>query len=315
MLATAGDFPTGAGWAFEFKWDGVRALVWVDGGRARAVSRNGHDITGSVPELRPLGEAVGSDQVLLDCELVALDEHARPRFSYLQHRLQVGSATAVRRAADRYPASVILFDLLHLNGRSLLDDTYDQRRRQLEDLDLAGPGWAVTPSFTSESGQEVMRIATGAGMEGVVAKRRASHYQAGRRSHDWIKTKSQRSQEVVIGGWTPGQGNRRELFGSLLLGIPGAGADAPLEYVGKVGTGFSRAAMGQVLGALIPLTRDTSPFGSPLPPEAGRQMTWVEPVVVGEVRFSEWTPDGRFRHPVWRGLRADKSAPEVARDP
>ena len=314
MLATAGDVPTGNGWAYEFKWDGIRVLVWIDGGRARALSRNGHDITPSFPEFRRLGEAVGSHQALLDGELVVLDEDGRPRFSRLQHRLQVESANSVRRAADRDPASVILFDLLHLDGRSLLDSTYDERRRLLEDLELAGPDWAVAPSFTEESGDEVLRAAAKIGMEGVVAKRRTSPYRPGRRSHDWIKTKTQRTQEVVIGGWTPGRGNRRDLFGSLLLGIPAPGEGGALEYVGKVGTGFSHEAMVELLRSLTRVVRQKSPFGRPLPRDVGSDMTWVRPEIVGEVRFSEWPPDGRFRHPVWRGLRADKSADEVVRE-
>jgi bifunctional non-homologous end joining protein LigD len=314
MLATAGDIPTGRGWAYEFKWDGVRVLVRIDGGRARALSRNGHDLTASFPELRRLGEAMGSRQAILDGELVVLDEDGRPRFSRLQHRLQVVAAGNVKRAAARDPAGLILFDLLHLDGRSLLDSTYDDRRRLLESLELAGSEWAVTPSFTEESGDEVLKTAARIGMEGVVAKRRSSPYRPGKRSHDWIKTKTQRTQEVVIGGWTPGRGNRRDLFGSLLLGIPDRNDGDALEYVGKVGTGFSRDAMDALLGSLGRIARKRSPFGRPLPRDVGTAMTWVRPVIVGEVRFSEWTPDGRLRHPVWRGLRPDKSAGEVVRE-
>lgn len=313
MLATAGDIPTGDGWAYEFKWDGVRVLVWIDGGRARALSRNGHDITASFPEFRQLGEAVGSHQAILDGELVVLDEEGRPRFSRLQHRLQVESTSSVKRAADRDPASVVLFDLLHLDGRSLLDSTYDDRRRALEGLGLAGSRWAITPSFT-EPGEQVLRTAAANGMEGVVAKRRTSIYRPGRRSPDWIKTKTHRTQEVVIGGWIPGQGNRRDLFGSLLLGIPAPDEGGALAYVGKVGTGFSHETMVELLRALKRIVRTKSPFAQPLPAEVGREMTWVRPVTVGEVQFSEWTPDGRFRHPVWRGLRSDKSADEVVRE-
>jgi bifunctional non-homologous end joining protein LigD len=315
MLATAGELPTGPGWAFEFKWDGVRVLVWVDGGRARALSRNGHDITGSFPELRRLGEAIGSDQVLLDGELVVLDPDGTPRFSRLQHRLQVGSAAGVARAAERDPASVILFDLLHLNGRALLAAGYDERRGLLEGLGLSGPDWGVTPSFTEETGADVLSIATAVGMEGVVAKRRDSPYRAGKRSKEWVKTKAQRTQEVVVGGWTPGQGNRRDVFGSLLLGVPDPGQGGALAYVGKVGTGFSQSDLVDLSAALGRVGRATSPFGAPLPTEVGRVAHWVRPEVVGEVRFSEWTPDGRLRHPVWRGRRTDKSADEVVREP
>ncbi len=158
--------------------------------------------------------------------------------------------------------------------------------------------------------------ALGMGMEGVVAKRRASTYRPGRRSPDWVKTKPEHTQEVVIGGWTTGEGSRRTTFGALVLGVPDGGSRTrPLTFVGKVGTGFDEAARTDLLAALRPLTRATPPF-DPAPPTAvARVATWVRPVLVGEVAFREWTRDGHLRHPVWRGLRADKSADEVVREP
>jgi bifunctional non-homologous end joining protein LigD len=314
MLATPGALPEDGGdWAFEFKWDGIRVLLWIDGGRPRAVSRAGREITTAFPELRELAAAVGSDQLLLDGELVALDESGRPRFSRLQHRMHVSTAKDATRAAGLNPASMIAFDLLHLNGRSMLDLPYDERRDQLEQLGLAGPSWGVTPSFTEESGAAVLRTATELGMEGVVAKRRSSSYRPGARSHDWIKVKSQRTQEVVIGGWSEGQGERSATFGALLLGIP-AGRGA-LTYIGKVGTGFTSAARVELLSTLKTRTRTTSPFVEKLPASQERAAHWVRPDQVGEVRFSEWTPDGHLRHPVWRGIRVDKSAKDVHREP
>ncbi len=312
MLAVPGDHPPeGNDWSYEFKWDGIRVLLWVDGGRVRAVTRNGNDTTGSFPELREFGESVGSDQLLLDGELVALDEHGRPSFSRLQRRMHVTSATAVRRAAAADPASLVLFDVLHHNGRSLLASPYHQRRGYLESLGLGGPRWVVTPAFTDEPGSEALRIATEVGMEGVVAKRLDSPYRPGVRSRDWVKVKCQRTQEVVIGGWTPGQGSRRQLFGSLLLGLPVPGHKGKLHYAGKVGTGFTQSAMEDLLARLTPLVRRTSPFDEDLRHEGGTTATWVRPLIVGEVRFSEWTPDRRFRHPVWRGVRLDKSPTDV----
>jgi bifunctional non-homologous end joining protein LigD len=314
MLATSGALPDNGGeWAFEFKWDGIRVLLWIDGGRPRAVSRGGREITVAFPELRELAAAVGSDQVLLDGELVALDESGRPRFSRLQHRMHVSEAKDAKRAASLNPASMIVFDLLHLNGRSLLDLPYDERRDQLEQLGLAGPSWGVTPSFTGEPGAAVLRTANELGMEGVVAKRRASTYRPGTRSHDWIKVKSQRSQEVIIGGWTDGQGERSATFGALLLGIPAA--RGALTYIGKVGTGFTNSAREELLSKLKSRTRATSPFVDRLPASQERVAHWVRPDQVGEVRFSEWTPDGHLRHPVWRGIRIDKTAKEVRREP
>lgn len=314
MLATPGDLPSGRGWAFEFKWDGIRVLLWVDGGRPRAVSRNGKDVTGAFPELRDLAEAVGSDQLVLDGELVVLGADGRPTFSRLQHRIHVQKSKDVTRAAARDPASFVVFDLLHLNGRSLLGLPYDDRRAQLEQLEIAGPSWGIAPSFTEEPADAVLRTAVSLGMEGVVAKRRSSTYQPGVRSPDWIKVKDQRTQEVVIGGWTIGQGDRADTFGALLLGIPAEGSPATLTYVGKVGTGFSRSAREELLKKLEAGVRRTSPFSEPLPAVVGKDLHWVRPTVVGEVRFSEWTPDGRLRHPVWHGVRTDKSVKEVRRE-
>ncbi len=314
MLAVPGDLPAGGGWAFEFKWDGIRVLLWIDGGRPRAVSRGGKDVTGAFPELRHLAEAVGSNQVILDGELVALGEDGRPSFSRLQHRIHVQKPKDATRAAARDPVSFVVFDLLHLNGRSLIGLTYDERRAQLVQLGIAGPSWGVAPSFTEEPADAVLRSAVSLGMEGVVAKRRSSTYQPGVRSPDWIKVKDQRTQEVVIGGWTDGQGDRTDTFGALLLGIPAEGSPAKLTYVGKVGTGFSRSAREELLGKLGAAVRRTSPFSEPLPATVGKGIHWVRPATVGEVRFSEWTPDGRLRHPVWRGLRTDKSAGEVRRE-
>jgi bifunctional non-homologous end joining protein LigD len=316
MLAVPADRPPeGDDWVYEFKWDGIRVLLWVDGGRVRAVTRNGNDTTGSFPELREFGEAVGSAQLLLDGELVALDEHGHPSFSRLQRRLHVTSAGGVRKAAAADPASLMLFDLLHRDGRSLLGAPYRQRRQQLESLGLSGPSWAVTPVFTDDPGSEALRIAAELGMEGVVAKRRDSVYRPGARSRDWVKVKNHRTQEVVVGGWTPGQGNRRNLFGSLLLGLPADGRKGVLRYAGKVGTGFTQAAIEDLLERLQPLARKSSPFDEDLAREVGADVTWVRPVLVGEVRFSEWTPDHRFRHPVWRGIRADKSPADVDYEP
>ena len=336
MLATAGDLPSGTGadkgqWAFEFKWDGIRVLLWIDGGRPRAETRNGNDVTVAFPELRELAGAVGSDQVVLDGELVALDEEGRPRFSRLQHRMHIASAREAAAAAAKYPASMIVFDVLHLNGRSLLDSSYDERRAVLEGLKIAGPSWGVTPSFTDDAGADVMRSAVEIGMEGVVAKRRSSIYRPGVRSRDWIKAKHERTQEVVVGGWSDGQGERKATFGALLLGIPveggaaertgarrsggagSAGGALRLTYVGKVGTGFTEADRREVLSKLTP--RATSPFAGELPAAVVRGAHWVRPDLVGEVRFTEWTPDGVLRHPVWRGERIDKSVREVVREP
>ncbi len=315
MLATAGQLPPDDGdWAYEFKWDGMRALIWIDGGRPRAVSRNDKDITSSFPELRAFGEAMGSRQALLDAELVVLGADGKPSFAQLQHRMHASSPASVRKAAASHPVSVVIFDLLHRDGASLIDLDYDHRRSALEDLDIGAPGWAITPSFTSDEGSRVFRAAVELGMEGVVAKRRSSTYQPGRRSRDWIKVKNQHMQEVVIGGFTQGNGSRRHDFGALLLGVPSNG-HRTLTFVGKVGTGFSDRSRAELATELQGMVRVTSPFDQRLPAAIERDATWVTPRLVGEVRYSEWTPDGNLRHPVWRGLRPDKAAKEVRREP
>ena len=317
MLATAGGLPADdRPWAYEFKWDGIRALAWVDGGRARARSRTGADITASFPELRALGEAMGSNQAVLDGELVVLEEGGRPSFSRLQHRLQLTGPKAVARTAREHPVSFVIFDLLHLNGHSVIGATYDQRRALLEQLELGGPTWGLTPSFTDEPGADVLAAAARLRMEGVVAKRRESLYRPGKRSSDWIKVKNQRTQEVVVGGWTRGRGSRGSTFGALLLGLASPTSPRRLSFVGKVGTGFSQSAREELLARLRPLERTTSPFDA----ELGRSVvgdgaSWARPELVGEVRFTEWTPDGHLRHPSWRGLRMDKRPGDVRREP
>lgn len=307
MLAVAGDLPAGGGWSYEMKWDGVRALVAVEGGRVRIRSRRGNDITVSYPELRGLGEALGSRQVLLDGELVAVDGGGRPSFELLQQRMHVSDATRARRLAATVPVTFMAFDVLHLDGTSTMGDTYDARRATLESLDLHGSHWATPPSFPGP-GADVLEAATESGLEGVVAKRRRDPYRPGRRSGSWIKVKAFRTQEVVVGGFTTGQGRRSRSLGALLVGLP---TPDGLRYAGKVGTGFSDAALADLLDTLGSLRRPSSPFTGALPRGQATGATWVEPSLVGEVRFSEWTRDGRLRQPAWRGLRPDKAPDEV----
>jgi bifunctional non-homologous end joining protein LigD len=315
MLATADELPRDARrWAFEFKWDGYRALVWSEGGRAHARSRNGHDLTVAFPEVRQVGAAMGTHQVVLDGELVVFDESGRPSFSRLQHRNGITQPRDVERAAKRDPASYVVFDVLHLDGRSTLGDTYDERRALLEGLGAGGVAWALTPSFVDIEGERVLKTAVELGMEGVVAKRRDSLYRPGTRTKEWIKVKAERTQEAVIGGWTPGNGNRRDTFGALLLGIP-SDTKGKLRFIGKVGTGFTDDARDKLLAVLAPSVREETPFDVPLARAVlGGTPTWVRPALVGEVRFIEWTPDGRLRHPVWRGLRHDKRPKDVVRE-
>ncbi len=311
MLATLGTLPAeDRDWAFEMKWDGVRAIVFVDGGRVTVRSRNDRDVTVSYPELRALGEAMGSAQAVLDGEIVTFDAHGRPSFGQLQQRMHVASAASARSLAASDPAVLLLFDVLHLDGRSLLSLPYRERRAILEGLDLQGPSWQTPPAFAGR-GADAVAASQEQQLEGVVAKRQTSPYLAGRRSPDWIKIKNVRTQEVVVGGWSPGKGRRAGGIGALLLGLPGPDG---LRYIGQVGTGFTQDALDDLGRRLHRLARKTSPFRPEVPRADARDAEWVSPKLVGEVRFSEWTSDQRLRHPSWRGLRPDKAPDEVVRE-
>ncbi len=309
MLCRPGDLPErDAGLAYEMKWDGVRAVAYVDGGRVRYVSRNDLDVTVSYPELRGLGDALASHPAVVDGEIVALDDGGRPSFRLLQQRMHVADAARARRLADTVPVSYMIFDVLHLDGRSTLELSYDERRARLESLHLAGPSWATPPAFVDASGADVFGAAVDQGLEGVVAKRRDSPYRPGQRPGTWVKVKHFRTQEVVIGGWTPGKGARSGDIGALLLGLPEVGG---LRYVGKVGTGFTDETLHDLGSRLASLEQTTSPFAGVLPKAQVAGARWAEPALVGEVRFTEWTGERRLRHPSWRGLREDKTPGDV----
>ena len=312
MLAKSGEVPKdGAKWAYEFKWDGIRAIVYVEGGRVRALTRNAKPLGPAFPELSDIGLHLGSTSAILDGEIVALDDQGRPNFSALSHRLHLTSKAAVDKAARVTPASFFAFDLLYLDGHSLVARPYDARRRLLEALKLQGETFATPISVTGRKASDVIAVAAERGLEGVVIKRRNSPYEAGQRSGDWIKIKSYRAQEVVVGGWTNGKGALSDTLGALLLGIPDG---KQLTYVGKVGTGFTRAQRQALLTVLAPLSRTTSPFGAPLSASETALAHFVRPSLVGEVSFAEWTPDGHLRQPAWRGIRSDKTARDVVRE-
>jgi bifunctional non-homologous end joining protein LigD len=298
-------------WALEMKWDGVRALAYCDG-PVRLVSRTGEDITAAYPELRGLGPALGKHQALLDGEVVALSESGWPDFEALQPRMHVRSAEAARLLAAEYPVTYLIFDLLHLDGRPLLDAPYHERRALLDGLALNGPRWQTPPSFTGEPGAQLQAVSRQHGLEGVVAKRLDSRYEPGKRSGSWRKVKNMRRQEAVIGGWRPGKGNRTGQIGSLLVGVQEPGG---LAYAGHVGTGFTDRTLRMLTERLAPLRRNTSPFDAPLPANHGRDAVWAEPVLVAEVAFTGWTRAGRMRAPSYRGLRTDKDPAEVTREP
>jgi bifunctional non-homologous end joining protein LigD len=312
MLATSGGGlpPDDDQWAYEFKWDGVRALVYVNGGRARAESRNLLDITGSYPELAEMAAAQGQRQLLLDGELVVFDATGRTDFGHLQQRMKLTGA-AVRRAMKDYPAVFLAFDVLHVDGLDVTGLPYVERRQVLEDLELDGPSWQTPPHFVG-GGAAVLEASVERGYEGIMAKRLDKPYAPGRRVDHWRKVKNIRRQELVIGGWTQGEGRRTGEIGSLLLGVYDGDA---LRYAGHVGTGFTDKTLQELKKALKPLRRKESPFAGAVPRPIQAKSTFVDPSLVCEVEFTEWTRDGKLRHPSFKGLRHDKDPLDVVREP
>ena len=300
MLAKAsahGLPPDDEHWSFEIKWDGVRALTYSEPGRIRFESRNRNDITNSYPELKALNRALSSHRAILDGEIVAFDENGRPSFGRLQGRMHVGSESAARRRMKDAPVHYMAFDLLWLDGHSLMDLPYEERRTRLMELELQGPHWQ-TPDHVVGNGAAVLAASLENGLEGVVAKRLDSPYLPGRRSPCWLKVKNVRREDVVVGGWLPGEGKRRERIGALLVGVPDEGR---LRYAGRVGTGFTEFELDRLARVLE--QRDDPPFaGDPKPP---RGAVWVQPTRVAEVEFTEWTSDGMMRHPSYKGLREE----------
>jgi bifunctional non-homologous end joining protein LigD len=307
MLATAGPLPTGPGWAYEFKWDGVRTLADVGPAGLVLVSRLGNEVTAAYPELA--GVAGVAEDVLLDGEVVSFVD-GRPSFSALQNRMHVRAAAQARRLAAQLPVTYLVFDVLRLYGVDLKDRPFAERRATLERLAPDGPHWTVSPIF--DDGPATAQAATENGLEGVVAKRLSSVYRPGYRTAEWVKVRYGRRQEFVVGGWEHGEGGRAGGIGSLLLGV--YDDEGRFVYAGQVGTGFTAATLESMRKRLTPLVVDRSPFVA-LPADVrGRVITWVAPEVVVEVEFAEWTPDGRLRFASFQGVRNDKSPAEVVRE-
>jgi bifunctional non-homologous end joining protein LigD len=314
MLATLGELPPASAdndFAYETKFDGVRVTAYLTSGTCRLMTRNDIDVTATYPEVTGLVAGAGDVDLIIDGEVVAFEAGTgRSSFEALQPRVHLQGKAAIERIAERIPVTYCIFDVLFLDGQSTMDLPYDQRRTVLEGLDLDGPHWS-TPPYRRGGGADALARSKQAGDEGILAKRITSRYEPGRRSREWIKVKNLRTQEVVVGGWSPGKGARAGTIGSLLLGVPG---ESGLAYVGKVGTGFTQAALANLRGTLNRLSRPTSPFATEVPRPDARGVHWTAPELVGEVEFGEWTRDGRLRQPRWRGDRPEKRPEEVVRE-
>jgi bifunctional non-homologous end joining protein LigD len=308
MLATLGTVATiddESEWAFEMKWDGVRAIAEVRDGEVRLFSRNGLEITAGYPDLAQLADAVDSDAVL-DGEIVALGKGNRPDFGLLQGRMHLRGKADVERAVKEIPVHFMVFDVLEAHGRSVTAEEYTERREELEATVTPGDRIEVPPAFEGDL-DAAMRSSLELGLEGVMAKKREGTYSPGSRTRTWIKLKHHRAQEVVVVGWRPGHGNRERRVGSLLLGVPDGDS---LRYVGRVGTGFDERALDEMLPRLKRLSRKTS-AATDVPAADARDAEWVTPRLVGEVEFAEWTSTRRLRQATWRGWRPDKDLADV----
>ncbi|GIL30872.1 non-homologous end-joining DNA ligase [Actinocatenispora comari] len=297
MLAVAGELPTGPGWSYEFKWDGIRAIAEISGGRLRLSARSGADITVAYPELGGLAGLPG--ELVIDGEVAVLGP-AGPSFAALAERMHVRDAHRAAALAARLPVTYLIFDLLAADGTDLTAQPYRTRRAALRDRVADGPHWLVPPVF--DDGAATWAAAEENGLEGVVAKRLDGQYRPGRRSADWIKVKRVHHDDLVVGGYRPGA----RTIGALLVGeYDGAG----LRYRGRVGGGISAAKERQLLDLLAPLAADASPFADPVPAEDARGAHWVTPTIVVEVTYGNRTTDGRLRFPRLNRIRTDREVP------
>jgi bifunctional non-homologous end joining protein LigD len=305
MLASpTASIPTGDRWVHEVKWDGMRVLADVAGGRLSLTSRTERDVTVAFPEL--LGLADEYEDLLLDGEVVLLDR-GLPSFASLAERFHVTDARKAAQLAAAKPVTYMAFDLLRLYGVDLTSRSWSERRATLDRLELATARWQTPPTFAD--GASLFAATREEGLEGVVSKRVDSPYRPGQRSPDWLKSPHRRTTSVVIGGWRPESTDpSARRLGAVLVGLPGTGG---LRFAGRVGAGLAGAAGAALLGELSPLKVDESPFAVPVPAEDAQGVRWVRPVLVADVQSLGLGSGGRLRQPAWKGLRTDLTVDDL----
>ena len=301
MKATVGELPSGEEWAFELKWDGMRIEAICPPNDLLLRSLSGRDVTSSYPELNSLPEALGTSAVF-DGEVVVFEDD-RPSFGRLQHRIHV--ETPSQRLVSDHPVVYIVFDLLELDGQSLLTLPYRDRRTILSDFLDDGPSWRVPPIVEGD-GSSLLALAEDRGLEGVVAKRLSSLYQPGTRTPHWLKVKVRLRQEFVVVGWLPGQGTLDGQIGSLLLAV---WDDGRLRFAGAVGSGLGDRDRAHLTPLLI---EAPCPFDDP--PRLAKPPTWTQPTIVAEIEYGSWPADSLLRHPVYAGLLPDHDPSQVVRE-
>jgi bifunctional non-homologous end joining protein LigD len=323
MLAKPGEVPESDSeeWAYEIKWDGIRALGFSNRGKWSMLSRRQEDVSGRYPELLAIAEAIGDRSAVVDGEVVALGSDGRPRFQLIQSRMGLSSPAAVQAKMKQQPVDYVIFDLLHLDGESTRELPYTERRELLEGLGLDGPRWRV-PRYRLDGGADLLEAARRQGLEGIVSKRTDSPYRPGKRTGEWTKTRVWKRQEFVIGGYIPGEGSRAKRVGSVLVGYYDKrrselrrGQKQVLHFAGGVGSGLKESDLAFLTRELRKRERPDSPFdvGHPTGPKA-RFAVWCEPELVGEVSWTEWTNQGTLRQPAFKGLRDDKDPREVVKE-
>jgi bifunctional non-homologous end joining protein LigD len=302
MLATRGDHvPTGDDWRHEVKWDGMRVLVDVRRGDARLTSRNENDATVSFPELA----RIPVDDALLDGEVVAFDDGA-PSFAALAERMHVSRADRAQRLAERMPVTLLVFDVLRLDGRELMDEPLTARREALESLDLHDDRWQTPPTY--DDGPMLFEATLKQGLEGIVSKRLTSRYRPGQRSKDWLKFAHRRRGSYVVGGWRR-ETDSLDRLGAVLVGEP---TPEGLLYRGRVGSGIAGRKAAMLREVLATLTRADTPFADEVPRLDAQGATWVEPVLVVDVESLGPSSQGRLRQPAYIGVRADLSPEDLS---